>query len=67
MMQIEKILKTAKEQDASDIHLISGLKPMLRIRRSLVPIEEIDVLTDSDMYEIYDLYEWSKKRNNIYY
>ena len=56
MMQIEKILKTAKEQDASDIHLISGLKPMLRIRRSLVPIEEIDVLTDSDMYEIYDYF-----------
>ena len=56
MMQVEKILKTAKEQDASDIHLISGLKPMLRIRRSLVPIEEIDVLTDGDMYEIYDYF-----------
>ena len=56
MMQVEKILKTAKEQDASDIHLISGLKPMLRIRRALVPIEEIDVLTDGDMYEIYDYF-----------
>ena len=56
MMQVERILKTAKEQDASDIHLISGLKPMLRIRRALVPIEEIDVLTDGDMYEIYDYF-----------
>ena len=56
MMQVEEILRIAKEQDASDIHLISGLKPMLRIRRALVPIEEIDILKDEDMYEIYDYF-----------
>ena len=56
MMQVEEILKIAKEEDASDIHLISGLKPMLRIRRALVPIENLEVLTDEDMYEIYDYF-----------
>ena len=56
MMQVEDILRTAKEQDASDIHLMSGLKPLLRIKRELIPIEEIDVLTDGDMYEIYDYF-----------
>ena len=55
-MQIESILKIAKEEDASDIHLISGLKPMIRIKRALVPIENLDVLTDGDMYEIYDYF-----------
>ena len=56
MMQVEDILRAAKEQDASDIHLMSGLKPLLRIKRELIPIEEIDVLTDGDMYEIYDYF-----------
>lgn len=45
MINIDKVLKTAKEKDASDVHLIYGLKPMLRIARDLVPIEEIDELT----------------------
>ena len=53
MIQIEKILKIAIEKDASDVHLICGLKPMLRIRRILTPEGE-KVLTESDMYEIYD-------------
>lgn len=53
MIQIEKILKSAIEKDASDIHLICGLKPTLRILRSLVSEGE-HILTEEDMYEIYD-------------
>lgn len=45
MINIERVLRTAKEREASDIHLIYGLKPMLRISRELQPIEEIEVLT----------------------
>lgn len=45
MINIDKVLKMAKEKDASDVHLIYGLKPMLRIARELVPVEEIDELT----------------------
>ena len=56
MIAIEKIFNTAKEKDASDIHLISGLKPMLRIVRDLVPIEGSKELTDDDMWEIYDYF-----------
>lgn len=56
MIAIEKILDIAKEKDASDIHLICGLKPMLRILRALVPIEEMEELTEEDMYEIYDYF-----------
>ena len=54
MIQMEKILKQAIERDASDIHLIYGIKPMLRITRELLPVDETEVLTEDDMNDIYD-------------
>lgn len=56
MVNIDKVLRTAKELDASDIHLVCGLKPMLRISRELKPIEDMDELEENDMYEIYDYF-----------
>jgi len=56
MINIDQIIKTAKEEDASDIHLVSGLKPMLRISRELREIEEMEVLEENDMYDIYDYF-----------
>ena len=53
-MNMDKILEIAIERDASDIHLICGNKPMLRVVRELVPIEEMDELTEEDMSEMYD-------------
>ena len=54
MVQIEDFIDIAIEKDASDIHLISGMKPMLRIIRKLEEIEQYDCLTPEDMYDIYD-------------
>lgn len=54
MIQIEKILDYAIKKDASDIHFICGIKPMLRILRQLVEVEDSDILTPDDMNEIYD-------------
>ncbi len=56
MIDINKILEIAKKRDASDVHLICGLKPILRIIRDLVPIDEMDVLVESDMSEAYDYF-----------
>lgn len=56
MVQIERILEEAIERDASDIHLICGNKPMLRIIRDLVEVRESQVLTEDDMSEIYDYF-----------
>ena len=56
MINIDKVLKIAKEKDASDVHLIYKLKPMLRIARDLIPIEEYDELTEEDLSEIYDYF-----------
>ena len=53
-MNMDKILDIAIEKDASDVHLIAGNKPMLRISRELKPIEEMEVLTPEDMNEMYD-------------
>ena len=54
MIDMDKILDMAIKKDASDVHLIYGNKPMLRIIRDLVPIETMDVLTAEDMSEMYD-------------
>ena len=56
MIDIDKILSTAKQKDASDVHLISGLKPMLRIRRDLIEYDCPAPLNEDDMYEVYDYF-----------
>lgn len=56
MININKILKEAIEKDASDIHLVAGKKPILRITRNLVEMENEDVLKIDDMYEMYDYF-----------
>ena len=56
MIDIDKILDTAKAKDASDVHLICGIKPMLRIMRELVPCENTEELTEDDMSEAYDYF-----------
>ena len=53
-MNIDAILDEAIKRDASDVHLICGNKPMLRIARDLVPVEGSEVLTVDDMNEVYD-------------
>ena len=54
MINMDKVLDEAIEKDASDVHLICGNKPILRISRQLKPIEDMEVLTPDDMSEIYD-------------
>ena len=56
MLNINKVLDIAIEKDASDIHLIKGLKPILRIARELKAIEEEDILGETELYEAYDYF-----------
>ena len=56
MININKILDIAIEKDASDVHLIYGLKPILRIARELIEIEEEDIIEESELYEAYDYF-----------
>ena len=54
MVQIEDLIDLAIQNDASDIHLVCGNKPLLRIVRKLEEIEGYSILTENDMYDIYD-------------
>ena len=42
MVNMDEILELVIERDASDVHLICGNKPILRIARELEPIEEME-------------------------
>lgn len=67
MIQIEKILDYAIEKDASDIHFICGIKPMVRIIRDLLEVEDTEILTPEDMNEIYDyLVRGNIDKDNVY-
>lgn len=56
MVDINGILKRAEEKMASDVHFICGLKPNFRINRDLIVDEESSILTESDMWDIYDFF-----------
>ena len=53
-MNLDKYIDEAMKLDASDVHLIPGNKPMLRIARDLLPVEGSKILSPDDMFEIYD-------------
>jgi len=42
---LQSILKLSLDRGASDVHLVAGLRPLLRIHTELGPVEDFDVLT----------------------
>ena len=56
MLNINGVLDKAIKKDASDVHLICGLKPILRVSRELETLEDEKVLEENDMYEMYDYF-----------
>lgn len=56
MLRIEKVFDEAIEKEASDIHLIPGIKPMIRVARDLTEVEDMEELSDDDMWEAYDFF-----------
>ena len=67
MIQIEDLIDIAIEKEASDIHLMSGMKPMLRIIRKLEEVGGYKPLTDGDMYDIYDsIIKGSVEKDNLF-
>lgn len=54
MIDIDNILRIAIDREASDVHLVRRLKPIIRVNRELIRLEEHDMLTDEDIYEIYE-------------
>jgi twitching motility protein PilT len=51
-MKIEEILKASVEKKASDLHLLPGFKPLMRLDGKLVPDESYPVLTSEMVKEL---------------
>ena len=54
MVLIESIISEAIKKDASDIHLLNGQKPILRVARDLVQVTDVNPLDEETLYDIYD-------------
>ena len=54
MLLAEHIIDQAIQRGASDIHLLYGLKPIYRISRALVELEDVEPLEETDLYDIYE-------------
>jgi twitching motility protein PilT len=49
-MQLEEILQTADKQDASDVHLISGHPPIMRVHTVMTPMD-LPILTPQSVHD----------------
>ena len=47
-MDIKQLLKIAVQQKASDLHLLPGMPPLLRIHGDLIPVKDEAILTPTD-------------------
>ncbi len=55
-MDVNDILRKAEEMRASDVHFVSGLKPIVRVNRELETLDEYAEITNEDMWEAYDFF-----------
>ena len=54
MLLIEEVIEEANQRGSSDIHLVTGMKPIIRIKRNLVQISNKPILTEEELWSIYD-------------
>ena len=54
MLLIEEIIDEANKLGASDIHLVSGMKPIVRVKRDLLQLKNKEILSLDDLNDIYD-------------
>ena len=62
-MDIRSLLKLAKSRNASDLHMVVGMPPLLRIDGSLGPIDDEQELTPEDMRQA--LEEFTSERSRV--
>lgn len=56
MVNIDRIMKYAIEKDASDIHLVCGRKPSIRVAKILEEMDAEEQLLEVDMFDIYEYF-----------
>lgn len=56
MVEIERIMREGISRGASDIHLVNNMKPMFRINRNLVEMQDAMPLQDDDLMYIFSVF-----------
>jgi len=51
-MHIDDLLREVVENQGSDLHLTAGIKPTMRVWGKLAPMEQYDVLTPEDTFQL---------------
>src|SRR4030067_32102 len=51
-MHIDDLLREVVENQGSDLHLTGGIKPTMRVWGKLAPMEQYDVLTPEDTFQL---------------
>ncbi len=51
-MELNELLRIMVEKKASDLHLRAGSRPILRINDELIPLEEVEPLTSSEVKKL---------------
>ena len=67
MLLIEEVIEEANQKGASDIHLVTGMRPIIRIKRNLVQISNKPILTEEDLWSIYDYIVQGKVEKDTYF
>lgn len=71
MIYIEEVIREGIKRKASDIHLVKGMKPILRVNKDLLILDNMTVLEVNDIENIYKYFlkdnpelneEFNKKR-----
>ena len=56
MLDVNAILAKAKASGASDAHFIPGIKPTIRVNRDLIELDEYEIISKEDIFEVYDYF-----------
>ena len=64
-MDIRSLLKMAKSRNASDLHMVVGMPPLLRIDGSLGPVDDEPELTTEDMQRALEEFTTEKSRDEF--
>lgn len=56
MIDIEKILTEGVTKGASDIHIVEGSKPIYRVNRMLIEVEDVQEVNETDILDIFEFF-----------
>lgn len=49
MIELDTILREGMAREASDIHLVNDMRPIFRVNRELIEMEDVEPLTEDDL------------------